>query len=403
MALAYALLAVTSPVVAQVSQAARLQLQADVASLPAHDVLRGSEGRYITRTQADLRWQLRVDAGNFRAESDIELTAMSGPDVLREAGRVGAGNDDRAFDLAVDRGTGPRVVADRLLVGYRREGFALSLGRQALTWGNGLVFAPMDLLSPFAPTATDRDFKRGNDLVLAQWQLPAGGELQAVHVLRRDTDGDVRQRAASSGLRWQHAFGSTDWSLLLARHRDEDVLGVGLALPVADAVLRADWVLVRLDNGDRAHSLIVNADRSFVLGGRNVYAFVELYRNGFGQSRNPRSLQALSPALRDRLQRGETFTFGRWYAAVGGSLEWHSLLQQQTLVLGNLGDGSALFQSSLRHEPDDARRLELTVGWSLGGRGDEFGTMPIRSETGALPSPTTGGGWHVAARHAWYW
>lgn len=389
--------------VARFSQAARVQLQATVAALPSHDALRASEGRHSLRSQADVRWQLRLDAGNFRVESDIDLAAMAVPDTLRETMRVGAAGDDRAFDLAIDRGAGPRVAAERLLVGYQREGFALSLGRQALTWGNGLAFAPLDLLSPFAPTATDRDFKRGNDLLLAQWQLPAGSELQAVHVLRRDADGDVRLRVTSSGLRWQHASGSTDWSLLLARHRNEDVLGVGLALPVAGAVLRADWVMVHLAEGPQAHSLVVNADRSFVLGGRNAYAFVELYRNGFGQSRTPPSLEALSPASRDRLRRGETFTFGRWYAAVGGSLAWHSLLQQQVLLLGSLGDGSAVLQSSLRHEPDDGRRLELTAGWSLGERGDEFGAMPIGTETGGLPSPTTGGGWYVAARHAWYW
>ena len=37
-----------------------------------------------------------------------------------------------------------------------------------MSWGNGLVFQPMDLFNPFTPTAVDRDYKPGNDLLLVE-------------------------------------------------------------------------------------------------------------------------------------------------------------------------------------------------------------------------------------------
>src|SRR5436190_6089933 len=43
---------------------------------------------------------------------------------------------------------------DRLSIGYAAEDLVVRIGRQALTWGGGLVFRPMDLFDPFAPNAT---------------------------------------------------------------------------------------------------------------------------------------------------------------------------------------------------------------------------------------------------------
>jgi len=41
---------------------------------------------------------------------------------------------------------------DRLLLALQFERGMVRVGRQALTWGNGLLFNPMDLFNPFSPT-----------------------------------------------------------------------------------------------------------------------------------------------------------------------------------------------------------------------------------------------------------
>ena len=374
--------------------------------IPARDLRAPDAGRWRSGAQLDLRGQLQANAGAWRFEADGQLIADYSSD-LRGTGSAIDGDTDapRAFDLsrtlARSGAHRVRVRADRLLIGYRADNFALSLGRQALSWGNGQVFAPMDLLSPFAPATIDRDFKPGVDLALAQWQLDEGRDLQLVAVTRRDTNGDRTARAGSAGLHWQQALGKSELSVLAARHIGDTVLGLGAALPVADAVVRADWVLTRLRNGGNAASLVVNADRSFVVAERNIYAFVELYRNGFGRGETPRAIATLPSELTARLARGEVFTTSRWYAAVGGSVEWHSLLRQQFLALASLQDGSALLQSSLRCEPDDRTRLDATLGWSGGSRGDEFAGLPLSNAPGL--TGTLGGGWRAELRYALYW
>ena len=52
---------------------------------------------------------------------------------------------------------------DRLWVGYTTEKTVVRFGRQAISWGNGLFYAPMDLVNPFDPATVDTEFKAGDD------------------------------------------------------------------------------------------------------------------------------------------------------------------------------------------------------------------------------------------------
>jgi hypothetical protein len=63
---------------------------------------------------------------------------------------------------------------------------SVRIGRQAITWGNGLIFNPMDLFNPFPPADIQRDYKVGDDMALAQVALPYSADLQLLYVVRRD-------------------------------------------------------------------------------------------------------------------------------------------------------------------------------------------------------------------------
>ncbi|MEM9620603.1 MAG: hypothetical protein AAF993_03075, partial [Pseudomonadota bacterium] len=256
-----------------------------------------------------------------------------------------------------------------------------TLGRQAVSWGSGIVFQPMDLFSPFSPTVVDRDYKAGDDLLLIDRLLANGQDLQFLHVVRRDLDNQVSSAVASTAVKWHGYFGSVEFELVGARHYDEPVFGVSLRAPIGTALMRTDIVASRNLAGDWRVSGILNADVTFALGERNAYVYAEYFHNGWGVGELT-SAAELPTELQERLLRGELFNLMRNYLAVGGNYEWHPLLNQNVTLIGNLHDASVLLQMQLSYQPGDNQSIDL--GWiePLGRAGDEFGGVRVLPDAG---------------------
>ena len=60
-------------------------------------------------------------------------------------------------------------------------------------------------------------------------------------------------------------------------------------------------------------------------------------------------------------------------------------------------DNSSLLQTNLTYEPSDQQRLEAGFTLTAGGRGDEYGKIPV------LGDLTTGGGSRVFLRWVYFW
>ena len=58
---------------------------------------------------------------------------------------------------------------DRLQVRRQTHTMDWTLGRQAVSWGSGLLWTPTDLFSGFSPTEIDRDEKQGVDVARLIW------------------------------------------------------------------------------------------------------------------------------------------------------------------------------------------------------------------------------------------
>jgi hypothetical protein len=286
---------------------------------------------------------------------------------------------------------------DRLWVGVRLGSWRLKAGRQAASFGNGLVFQPMDLFNPFSPTEIDRDYKRGVDMLQLSRPFGDGSEVGLVAVGRRDEEGPD---PASLALRHRGFAGSLATEVLAGVHLDDPLLAAGLSGPVGTAVWRLDLVTQRVDD-DWTVSGIANLDWSLVFLHRNLYLFAEFYRNGFGLDSPSLAELAQRTELRRRLERGELFTLGRHHLAVGGTLEWHPLVNQRLLLIRELQDGSHLLQTTLSWDPDDHQRWQFSLVLPLGGRGEEFG----RLEAGVAPDGSVlsaGGGERLLLRWSRY-
>jgi len=268
---------------------------------------------------------------------------------------------------------------DRLYFALLPDWGSLSFGRQALTWGNGYVFNPMDLVNPFPPTDIERDYKIGSDMVAAQVNVGLSKDLQLVYVPRRDplTD-DVSWDQSTLGGKLHFPFGTTEFDLMAVWDYGEPVLGVGSRGYLGSAAWRFDatWTFLE-DNPTRDGflSLVTNLDYSWVWWGRNFYGLLEFYYNGLGDDDY---LEALAdPALLLRLKRGEIYTLGRFYLSGYVSIELHPLFNVYFTVINNLQDPSGVIQP--RAIWSVTQNLELTFGANIfyGGKGSEYGGILV--------------------------
>lgn len=350
----------------------------------------------------DLRLTAEGTRGPWEAGAHYEVLAVQGDSLAARRlifpfGPVGLDSetglpDDRRrwLDLTDTISDRPRRAAvqrlDRLYLGYRRGASTLRLGRQALSWGNGLVFHPLDFINPFSPIAIDKDYKTGDDMLYAQWLLEGGGDLQAIVVPRREVrTGDLEDGESTYAAKFRTRLGALDVDLLAARHFDETLAGVGLVRSVGGAVWRFDALYADLEAGGGAWSFVTNIDYSWIWGGRNYYGYAEYFRSGVGET-DPTRYAAPDPALAERIARGELFTLARDYTALGAQVELHPLFNVFTNLIWNLNDGSAFLQ--VRGVYDWRQDVELMVGVNLpsGDRGEEFGGIPVPA-TGAFLAP----------------
>ena len=344
---------------------------------------------------------LALDSGDSRGVSTALDGLFSGDGLSTRQG-----SDERTLmDLAgrVDRGDRHQWThrADRLNVRYSGQSWNVVAGREAVTFGAGLVFNPMDFLNPFAPSAVDKDFKPGEDLLHVQHRLRTGGEVSLLAVGRRNGEGEATLSASSLAFHYTNTITEGEIEVLAAQHRDEGVLGVGVRWPFAGAMLRSDIVATAPDGDEGVRiSALLNADYSFSLGDKLVHVYGEYYHNGFGV-RNLDPARPLPEALQRRLIEGELFVLGRDYLAVGGSMTWHALVSQSFSFVTSLQDGSSFLQTTATIDVSSSSRLDIGALVQTGSAGDEFGGRPIaRAIDGELI--TLGTGHRVYLRWTWY-
>lgn len=348
-----------------------------------------------------------------------ELTSLQG-DVI-ENGSLFAGqsagetlnlisDERRAVNLTTNISTGSRhalnMRLDRAALIWQRNKWRVRAGRQALSLGGGRVFNPMDIFSPFAPTATDRDFKNGDDALVITRLGDSGAELEAIVVARRESGrSNLSANQGSFGLRYRTSWQALEYELVAARHFDATVAMASLSGPLGGAVWRLNWVGSherQQQQSDLTHSLMANLDYGFGFREQAGYAFIEYYHNGFGSDRSAEQITNLSAAALERLGRGELFVLEKNYLAAGTTLGLTPLLNVTTTAIVNLDDGAPLIQSALSYTAGNNLTLEGGAIFPLGGAGDEFGGITIQPSTAFTDAVLTGTSQQFYLRLVWF-
>lgn len=369
-------------------------------SFPDNSLFRDFVGSDSIDVGADLRLNLKLNSGNWTFDTAYQLVGLQG-DGLKLSGPP---NDDRRLlDLTdiISEGSDSAILhrLDRLWLGYTSEKAVVRLGRQALSWGNGLAYAPMDLVNPFDPASIDTEYKAGDDMLYVQYLQDNGNDVQAAYVFRRDVlTGDAKSDQATAAIKYHGFAGEAEYDLLVARSYGDAVVGVGTGRGIGGAVWSADLVVSDTDL-DTYVQFVTNVMYSWIWGGKNMSGSLEYYFNGFGQSGgryDPVSIAA-NPDLLVRVSRGELFTLGRHYLSANVMIEMSPLWILTPTILANIEDPSALFQLVTTYSLSDNMTFLGSVNIPIGPSGSEFGGI----ESG-VPDRYLSTGMGFFAQLAWY-
>jgi hypothetical protein len=268
---------------------------------------------------------------------------------------------------------------DRLSVDVRSPWGDVILGRQAIGWGVGLIWAPEDLFIAFSPVQIDREFRTGVDA--ARVLVPLGPFTEAEAVYAAFDSGFDQQATA---LRWRTTLepSNVDVGVMGGKFYDDVVLGSLFAGQVRGIGVHGEATYTHNYGGDVGPKNFVRA----VLGAdyrfpKDVRVVGEYYLNGFGATNPDRYLaRAASP----RFARGEIFNVGRQYVGFVADWEAHPLLHLIAQGQANLLDPSALLGPAFALSLSDEAALEAGAYFGL-GEGLAASGVP-HSEFGPAPN-----------------
>ncbi|RLA13292.1 MAG: hypothetical protein DRQ59_05635, partial [Gammaproteobacteria bacterium] len=359
---------------------------------------------------ANLRLNGTAQKGAWSGRADYQLFTLHGDSIKLYQQHPGLGllpggvPDDRfrVMDLThiINESdgsvTGHRL--DRFYFDHITEQTVVRVGRQAISWGNGLFYNPMDIFNPFDPAAIDKEYKVGDDMVYGQYLLESGNDWQAVWVGRRDLQGDVTSDVTSTAAKYHAFVGEFEVDALLAQHYDAPTAAIGGVANAGGGIVRGDIVATNAET-DNFLSGVLNYAYSWVGFDKNMSGVVEYYYNGFGISNGDYSPSNLAnnPELLKRLARGEIFTLGQDYLAAGVTIEMSPLWLFNPTLFNNLNDHSGLLQLTSLHDIKQDMQLILALNLPYGKTGTEFG---------GIDSGVPGRPWNVGAsaflQLAWY-
>jgi hypothetical protein len=356
-------------------------------TFPDDSIFHDLTGSTAFDVEADLRLNLDVDNGPWTFNAAWQLFALYGDRVEYTRGiQQGSGlfinrlpeDDRRLFDLTSVITDDNKFAAlhrlDRLWLGYANDKTVLRVGRQVISWGNGLFFSPMDIVNPFDPTMIDTEYKAGDDMLYAQFLRDSGDDVQAAAVFRRNPmNGDVESDEGTVSIKYHGVSRHAEYDLLAAVNHGDATLGIGGNRNIGGAVVRGDVVVA--DARSTTVQLVTNLSYSWIWGSRNVSGALEYYFNGFGQKDGRYDSQSLAanPDLLERLLRGELFTIGRHYLAGSLMIEMTPLWLLTPNIFLNVEDGSALVQLVTQNDLKENLVFLGSLNVPIGPRGSEYG------------------------------
>jgi hypothetical protein len=271
---------------------------------------------------------------------------------------------------------------DRAAVACHFENGHISIGRQAIGLGRGVLFSAVDLFAPFATLEVDREWRRGVDAVRGEWMLT---EQTAMEVI-----GAFGERWDESALlaRVRGYLGEVDAELMFGRRAEDDFGGIVVSSTIGDAEGHAEVAVFDTPEAQDGHSILDDAHLPVkaVIGGSYTFAvgsgltlIGEWHYSEFGVDDIGQLDLASDTVFTARLIRGDMHIMGRQALALQGSYAIAMNLAASANVLFSPQDGSGALTPLLRWDVSDNITLlaNIVLPW-----GDTSRDGQLRSEYG---------------------
>lgn len=331
-----------------------------------------------------VRFEWQMDFGTWLTlEVHDRFFLQTTSESLGSIGGVGAGASrvpNRTVDLSADivGESGDALYfqhdLDRLTLKFFFDPFDLYIGRQAISWGNGLIFTPADLWAQLSPFDLDSSQKRGIDAARAV--IPAG-DIVEVDVVIADR-GSVED--LSGGVKANIFLESGDLYVALGKFWDEVILlsGVSIDLGNWDFSGTARVEIIAPYDIETETFELPRATAGFDYFYSEAFTLIfEYHYNGAGVTD---AAEYFSHALTDkRIARGETYLIGAHYLGLGLQYKPYELLTFGASTLFNILDPSAMLMLSMTYQIQQDVSIALGAFQSVGSNPDFSGFIPVAS------------------------
>ncbi len=265
----------------------------------------------------------------------------------------------------------------------------VTVGRQAVGWGRGLLFGAVDIFAPFSPLESDREWRRGIDAVRLRAPVTDLISVDAVAAF-----GESMEESAFVG-RVHGYVGDVDGELFAGSRCEDGFYGASLSFPVFDAEFHGEAAVFlspeplpaggSFGSDDVAVKAVVGGSRTFDLAG-GLMVLAEYHYSGFGVSDIEEATDHFEdPVFFERYARGDSQVLGRHACAVQLSYGFAGVTPLSATWLVSPVDGSGVVVPSVVWVFSDSVTLTASAYVSYGAAPEDF---KILSEYGG--TPTTG-------------
>ena len=291
------------------------------------------------------------------------------------------------WEIAADDSFSYRHEIDRGLIALHPEWGDVTIGRQAIGLGRGVLFGAVDVFNPFSPLEVDREWRRGVDAFRAEYRLSTTSSAECIAAF-----GETWEQSALLG-RMRGYLGDVDGSLIFGKRGEDFMVGSAFSAAVGDAEVHGELAVFDTPEtqpdgtlwGGRhlATKAVIGSSYTFDVGD-GLTLLGEYHYSDFGvEDAEDTLIRLQDPDFQDRFLRGDTQILGRHAVAAQLSYPLSNTTNCSFLVLTNPTDGSGVISPSLRWDFDENITFtsNVFVPW-----GDEPSAGQFRSQYGATPA-----------------